>query len=41
ATIPVGRIGDPEDIFRAVRFVVECEFFTGRTIDVDGGSSMG
>lgn len=41
ATIPVGRIGDPEDIFTAVRFVVECEFFTGRTIDVDGGSSMG
>lgn len=41
ATIPVGRIGDPEDIFVAVRFVVECEFFTGRTIDVDGGSAMG
>lgn len=41
ATIPVGRIGEPEDIFQAVRFVVECDFFTGRTIDVDGGSSMG
>jgi len=35
--IPVGRIGVPEDIWLAVRFVIECEYFTGRTIDVDGG----
>ncbi|MAQ18150.1 MAG: short-chain dehydrogenase [Sandaracinus sp.] len=40
-TIPVGRIGDPKDIWRAVQFIIECDFFTGRTIDVDGGSSMG
>ncbi len=38
--IPVGRIGEPEDIWQAVRFVVECEYFSGRTIDVDGGLSM-
>lgn len=37
ATIPVGRIGEPEDIWLAVKFVLECDFFNGRTIDVDGG----
>jgi len=40
AAIPVGRIGVPEDIWVAVRFVVECDYFNGRTIDVDGGLSM-
>jgi len=40
ANIPVGRIGLPEDIWLAVKFVLECEYFNGRTIDVDGGLSM-
>jgi 3-oxoacyl-[acyl-carrier protein] reductase len=40
ASIPVNRIGAPEDIWLAVRFVIECEYFNGRTIDVDGGLSM-
>jgi 3-oxoacyl-[acyl-carrier protein] reductase len=38
--IPVGRIGAPEDIWRAVRFVLECDYFSGRCVDVDGGLSM-
>jgi 3-oxoacyl-[acyl-carrier protein] reductase len=38
--IPVGRIGVPEDIWTAVKFVLECDYFNGRTIDVDGGLSM-
>jgi len=38
--IPVGRIGEPEDIWHAVRFVFECDYFNGRCIDVDGGLSM-
>ncbi|MDY7226373.1 SDR family oxidoreductase [Hyalangium rubrum] len=37
ASIPVGRIGVPEDIWVAVKFIIECEYFNGRTIDVDGG----
>lgn len=37
AQIPVGRIGQPEDIWQAVKFVLECDYFNGRTIDVDGG----
>ena len=40
-SIPLGRIGLPEDIWRAVQFVIECDYFSGRTIDVDGGSGMG
>jgi len=38
--IPVGRIGVPEDIWLAVRFILECDYFNGRTIDVDGGLQM-
>lgn len=41
AKIPVGRIGQPEDIWLAVKFVLECDYFNGRTIDVDGGSNFG
>ncbi len=37
ANIPVGRIGLPEDLWVAVKFVLECDYFNGRTIDVDGG----
>jgi 3-oxoacyl-[acyl-carrier protein] reductase len=40
AAVPVGRVGVPEDIWRAVRFIFECDYFDGRTIDVDGGLGM-
>jgi len=40
AAIPVGRIGLPEDIWLAVKFVLECDYFNGRAIDVDGGLVM-
>jgi len=40
AAIPVGRIGLVEDLWIAVKFVLECDYFDGRTIDVDGGLSM-
>ncbi len=40
SNIPVGRIGVPEDIWLAVRFILECDYFNGRTIDVDGGLTM-
>lgn len=38
--IPVGRIGEPEDIWLGVKFILECDYFNGRTIDVDGGLAM-
>ena len=40
AAIPVGRIGDPEDIWLAVKFVLECDYFNARCVDVDGGLVM-
>jgi 3-oxoacyl-[acyl-carrier protein] reductase len=40
AAVPCGRIGVPEDIWIAVKFALECDYFNGRTIDVDGGLSM-
>jgi 3-oxoacyl-[acyl-carrier protein] reductase len=40
ANIPVGRIGVPEDIWLAVKFVLECDYLSGETIDVDGGLAM-
>lgn len=40
AAVPVGRIGVPEDVWLAVRFVLECDYFNARTVDVDGGLVM-
>jgi 3-oxoacyl-[acyl-carrier protein] reductase len=37
AAVPVGRIGEPEDLWLGVKFVLECDYFNARTIDVDGG----
>lgn len=35
--IPMGRLGEMEEISRAVQFIVENDFFTGRVLEVDGG----
>ena len=42
AQIPVGRLGEPEEIARAVLFLVadEASFITGETISVNGGQYM-
>ncbi len=40
AQIPSGRIGMPEDIWLAVKFALECDYFNARTMDVDGGLSF-
>ena len=37
AQIPVGRLGEMREISRAVQFIVECDFFNGRVLEVDGG----
>jgi len=41
AAIPLGRLGTPDDVWQTVRYVLTCEFFTGRTVEVDGGASLG
>jgi 3-oxoacyl-[acyl-carrier protein] reductase len=40
AAIPVGRIGVPEDIWLGVKFCIECDYFNGRTLDIDGALTM-
>ncbi|HED12656.1 MAG TPA: acetoacetyl-CoA reductase [Gammaproteobacteria bacterium] len=42
ATIPVGRLGEAEDIARGVLFLVadKASFITGSTVDINGGQHM-
>lgn len=37
ANVPLRRLIPQESIWQAVRFVVECDDFTGRVVEVDGG----
>ena len=41
ARIPLGRLGSPADLARAVLYLVREEYLTGVTIPVDGGFSFG
>jgi pteridine reductase len=38
--IPLGRVGSPEDIARAVLFLASSPFVTGHELVVDGGRSV-
>ena len=35
--VPLRRLGSPHEIYSGVRFIIECDYFTGRCIDIDGG----
>ncbi len=35
--VPLRRTGTTGEIFAGVRFIFECDYFTGRCIDIDGG----
>ena len=43
ASIPVGRIGEPHDVTRAVSFLVhpDASFITGQVLHICGGASIG
>lgn len=38
--VPLRRAAEPEEIYLALKFIIECDYFTGRCIDVDGGISI-
>jgi pteridine reductase len=38
--IPLGRVGDPGDVARAVRFLVGEDYLTGVCLPVDGGAGL-
>lgn len=40
ARVPLGRVGSIEEMWLGVRFVLECDYFTGRCLDIDGGLSV-
>jgi pteridine reductase len=41
ATTPLGRLGTPDDVVRAVLFLLENDYVTGTTLVVDGGRLVG
>ena len=40
ANVPLGRVGQPSEIYLALKFIIECDYFTGRCVDVDGGLNL-
>ncbi|MCP4806608.1 MAG: SDR family oxidoreductase [Proteobacteria bacterium] len=38
--VPLRRVGSTNEMWLAVKFIIECDYFTGRCIDVDGGLSI-
>ncbi len=38
--VPLRRAGKPIEMWQAVRFILECDYFTSRCIDVDGGITL-
>jgi pteridine reductase len=39
--VPLGRVGEPDDVARAVRFLADSPFVTGAVVPVDGGRHLG
>ncbi len=37
STIPMKRLGDPGNLIRAVRFLIDADYVTGTTININGG----
>ena len=35
--VPLRRVGSTEEIWLGVKFIIECDYFTGRCLDIDGG----
>ena len=40
ASLPVGRIGKPEDVASGVLFLMKNDFVTGSVLTIDGGGSL-
>lgn len=40
AQVPVGRIGEPQEIAHAAAFIVENDYMNARTVEVDGGQRL-
>lgn len=40
SSLPVGRVGTPEDIAQGVLFLITNKYMTGTILDIDGGSRL-
>jgi len=40
AMIPIGRIGEPDEIAHTVQYIIENDFINGRNIEIDGGMRL-
>ena len=40
AMIPLKRTGEIDELSSAVQFILENDYFTGRTLELDGGMRM-
>jgi len=38
--VPLRRAAETEEVYLAVKFIMECDYFTGRCIDLDGGLTL-
>ena len=38
--VPLRRVGSVDSIFAGIKFIIECDYFTGRCIDIDGGMRL-
>jgi NAD(P)-dependent dehydrogenase (short-subunit alcohol dehydrogenase family) len=41
AKTPVGRVGKPDDIAKAIAFLIANDFVTGHVLTCDGGLRLG
>ena len=35
--VPLRRVGTPYEIYQGIKFIIECDYFNGRCLDIDGG----
>ena len=40
STVPLRRLAEPSEIAHAARFIFENDYFTGRVLEVDGGTRV-
>jgi 3-oxoacyl-[acyl-carrier protein] reductase len=39
--VPLGRLGTIDEVYAGVRFAIECEYFNGSCLEIDGGLRVG
>lgn len=38
--VPLRRLGEPEELYQGVKFIIECDYFTAKCLDLDGGVDL-